>query len=81
MASRKTIDLKALSIPFDDKIHKFIFSKGIAQQGNDGKLLPVSRPSLLRLTDLEIVSTYNAELRGICNYYNMASNFICRREK
>lgn len=64
-----------LSVPFDDKIHAFIFNKGIVQQGKDGKLLPTYRPSLLRMTDLEIVSTYNAELRGICNYYNMASNF------
>lgn len=27
------------------------------------------------MTDLEIVSSYNSELRGICNYYNLASNF------
>ena len=37
--------------------------------------MPVRRKSLLRLTDLEIVSAYNAELRGICNYYGIASNF------
>lgn len=64
-----------LSIPFDDKIHKFIFTKGIAVQKPGGKLMPVRRKSLLRLTDLEIVSAYNAELRGICNYYGIASNF------
>ena len=27
------------------------------------------------LTDLEIVDTYNSQTRGLCNYYNMASNF------
>lgn len=64
-----------LNIPFDDRIHKFIFSKGIARFEGNGKLMPVYRPGLLRLTDLEVVSTYNAELRGICNFYNMASNF------
>lgn len=64
-----------LSIPFDDKIHSFIFAKKIAIQRPDGKLMPVRRKSLLRLTDLEIVSAYNAELRGICNYYGIASNF------
>jgi group II intron reverse transcriptase/maturase len=64
-----------LSVPFDDKIHKFLFSKGIVQQGSDNILLPTYRAYLLRLTDLEIISTYNAELRGICNFYNMASNF------
>jgi group II intron reverse transcriptase/maturase len=64
-----------LLIPFEDKIHKFIFTKGVAEQKSGGTLFPVHRTSLLRLTDLEIVSVYNAELRGICNYYEMASNF------
>ena len=64
-----------LLVPFDDKIHNFIFSKGIAIQKKDGKLFPVHRNSLLRLTDLEIVTVYNDELRGICNYYGIASNF------
>lgn len=64
-----------LLVPFDDKIHKFIFSKGIAIQKSNGTLFPVHRNSLLRLTDLEIVTVYNDELRGICNYYGMASNF------
>ena len=64
-----------LVIPLDDKIHKFIFSKGIAKQKQDGTLFPVHRNSLLKLTDLEIVTAYNAELRGICNYYGMASNY------
>ena len=27
------------------------------------------------MSDLEIISTYNSELRGICNYYNLASNY------
>ena len=38
-------------------------------------MFPVHRKYLIGLTDLEIVSVYNAELRGICNYYGMASNF------
>ena len=64
-----------LLVPFDDKIHAFIFSKRIAIQKEDGTLFPVHRDSLLRFTDLEIITTYNAELRGLCNYYGMASNF------
>ena len=64
-----------LTVPLDDKIRKFLFAKGVVEQGENGKLIPVHRPALERLTDLEIVSTYNAELRGICNFYNMASNF------
>jgi len=64
-----------LAIPLNDTIHKFIFSKGIAEQKKDGTLFPIHRNSLLKLTDLEIVTAYNAELRGICNYYGMASNY------
>ena len=30
---------------------------------------------MYKIQDLEIVSTYNSELRGICNYYSIASNF------
>lgn len=64
------------NIPVVDKIEKFLFSKGIVRQDN-GKLVPCHRNTLLHLTDLEIVTAYNAELRGICNYYNLASNFNC----
>ena len=64
-----------LAVPFEDKIHDFIFDKGIAAYRKDGTLFPVCRTPLLRLTDLEIISVYNAELRGICNYYGIASNF------
>ena len=73
---KRTLNNKTeLTIPLNDKIHKFIFSNKIAIQKDGGVLFPVHRNSLLRLTDLEIVSTYNAELRGICNYYGLASNF------
>ncbi|HEL4326453.1 TPA: group II intron reverse transcriptase/maturase [Clostridioides difficile] len=65
-----------LSIPFKDKIEKFLFSNGIVKQRSDnGKLEPIHRPQLLNRTDLEIGTIYNAELRGICNYYGLASNF------
>ena len=64
-----------LLVPLNDKIHKFIFSKKIAVQKNDGTLFPVHRKYLINSTDLEIVTIYNAELRGICNYYSLAANF------
>jgi group II intron reverse transcriptase/maturase len=63
-----------LNTPFKEKIHKFVFSKGIAKIKN-GSLFPVHRPYLINLTDLEIITIYNAELRGLCNYYGIASNF------
>jgi hypothetical protein len=76
--TKRTLSNKAeLVIPLNDKIHKFIFSKGIAIQELNGALRPVHRAELLHLSDLEIVSSYNSELRGICNYYSLASNF-CR---
>lgn len=65
-----------LNIPFKDKIEKFLFSNEIVKKRSDnGKLEPIHRPQLLNRTDLEIVTIYNAELRGICNYYGLASNF------
>jgi len=64
-----------LNIPLKDKIERFLFDKKIIIQKDDGELSPVSRKGLLRCTDLEIISAYNAEVRGICNYYSLASNF------
>ena len=64
-----------LLVPLNDKIRQFVFTKGVAIQKKDGSMFPVHRKYLVGLTDLEIVSVYNAEIRGICNYYGMASNF------
>lgn len=64
-----------LNIPFKDKIMPFLFHKSIIRQLQDGTIKPIARKSLYRCTDLEIVSTYNSELRGKCNYYAIASNF------
>jgi len=64
-----------LLIPIKDKLNKFLFNKGIVYQKKDGTLFSTHRTSLIRLSDLEIVSTYNSELRGICNYYSLASNY------
>ena len=73
--TKRTLNNKVeLTIPFKDKIERFLLDKGIVKQIN-GKFRFVHRPSLLQITEQEIVSAYNAELRGICNYYRMASNF------
>ena len=63
-----------LTVPFKDKIECFLLDKGVVKIIN-GKLYFVHRPGLLQITEYEIVSSYNAELRGICNYYRMASDF------
>lgn len=73
--TKRTLNnMTELSIPFDDKIMKFLFENKIVEQKN-GEIKPIHRRELLRCTELEIVMAYNAELRGICNYYSMASDF------
>ena len=64
-----------LCVPFTDKIMPFLFNKKIIQQLKDGTIEPIARKYIYRCTDLEIVSVYNSELRGICNYYALASNY------
>lgn len=50
-------------------------TKKLQNKKSDGTLFPIHRKPLLSATDLEIVMAYNAELRGICNYYGIASNY------
>ena len=64
-----------LNIPLKDKIEAFLFRKNTVFQNTLGELIPCKRKGMLYLTDLEILTAYNSELRGICNYYSMASNF------
>lgn len=52
-----------------------MFDKSIVVIDRNGKLKPVHRNALVNNTDLEIVDSYNAQTRGICNYYSMASNY------
>lgn len=74
--TKRTLNNKVeLAIPLNDNIRAFLFANKVVEQDSNGKMVPVHRKSLLRLTDLETVSAYNAELRGICNYYQLASNF------
>ena len=68
-------NMTELVVPLNDRIMRFLFDRGIVEQRQNGDIIPIHRKALLRCTELEIVSTYNAELRGICNYYSMASNF------
>lgn len=73
--TQRTLSHKVeLTIPFDDKINKFLLNKGAVRVKN-GAFFPVHRPEYIRMTDLEIVTAYNAEVRGICNYYSLASNY------
>lgn len=71
---RTLMGMVELSVPFEDKIRDFVLSRGVAELRN-GSLTPIRRTALMCCTDLEIVAVYNAELRGICNYYGLANNF------
>ena len=74
--SMRTLSGKVeLCVPLADKIMPFLFGKSIIKQTHDGRLEPIARKYLYACTDLEIVSAFNSELRGICNYYALASNF------
>lgn len=64
-----------LLIPLKKKIERFILDKNIVVINTDGKLKPIHRSVLINNTDLEITDSYNAQTRGICNYYSMASNY------
>ena len=73
---QRTLNLSVeLLVPLKDKIERYMLDNKIAIIDKDGKLKPMHRNALVNNTDLEIVDNYNAQTRGICNYYSMASNF------
>ncbi len=59
-----------LQIP-QDKLKKFCQSKGY---GIYDTFQPLHRSALIHLSEAEIVQTYNAEMRGLANYYGLATN-------
>jgi len=64
-----------LTIPHTEKIEKFMFAKRAIIQKENGEFKPVSRPGLLNYSDSEIVAQYNAEVRGLLNYYSRAVDY------
>jgi group II intron reverse transcriptase/maturase len=73
--SQRTLSNRVeMNVPLVDKIERYLFDRKAARWEN-GALRPIHRGALVTMTDLEILMVYNAELRGICNYYCMASNF------
>lgn len=66
-----------LSVP-EEKIKKFCTSRGYGQWA---ELKSTHRSSLMELSDAEIISTYNAELRGIANYYALARDVKSKLRK
>lgn len=73
---QRTLNLSVeLLVPLKDKIERYMLDNKIAIIDKDGKFKPMHRNALVNNTDLEIVDNYNAQTRGIYNYYSMASNF------
>lgn len=58
----------------DGTIEKVIMKRKMVKDINAKEWKILHRPELLKLTPLEIVETYNAELRGLYNYYCLADN-------
>src|SRR5690625_7026362 len=62
-----------LYLPKDVWIKK-IKELGVLLVKKDGTWRPTHRPYLLHLSDIEILNIYNAEIRGLYNYYKLAKN-------
>ncbi len=59
---KRLLQYKALKIKYDK------------QNGNQEIWEPVRRTQLMHLDDIEILNQYNAEIRGLYNYYRLANN-------
>ena len=64
-----------LTVPLKDKIMQFLFKNEIIEQKPDGNIWAVCVPRLRHLSEVDIVNRYNAQIRGICNYYCLAVNY------
>lgn len=63
----------ALSVPFEN-IERYMFERGVIRQTEAKKFKATHRKGWMYLSDEEILERYNAEIRGIINYYYLASN-------
>lgn len=60
-----------LHVPVE-KVYQYAGEKGY---GDMAHFRAERRPKLLRRSDLEILMTYNAEMRGLANYYSLAQGY------
>ena len=66
-----------LEVP-DGKARQFCWEYGY---GNWQTMKPTHRPGLLHISDIEIIIAYNAELRGLANYYLLADDMKSKLSK
>ena len=57
-----------------ETLRNFISKNNLVEDINAKVWKPIHRNQYLRLSDLEIVNIYNAEIRGMYNYYRLAEN-------
>lgn len=58
-----------------NRLMPLLFSKSSIKQTKDGEIEPMARKFPYICTGLEIMSVFHSELRGVCSYYALASNF------
>jgi RNA-directed DNA polymerase len=75
--TRTMAEKMTLRIP-EDKLRKFCHSRGY---GDYVTLKAKQRAAVIRRSDAEIIMTYNAELRGLANYYCLAYSAKWRLSK
>ena len=54
---------------------KYLFKNEVIYQLQNGEIRHCAIPRLRHLSDLGIVSRYNSQIRGICNFYRLAANY------
>lgn len=64
-----------LTVPLEDKVTRYLFENGIVKQKDNGTLWPISVSHLRYFSEVDIVRKFDAQFRGICNYYRMAANY------
>ena len=62
------------------KLHEYNAFKIIKDEKGNEKWLPLHRAEIMNKAEIEIISKYNAEVRGLYNYYRLAENasILCK---
>lgn len=72
---RTLLNTVELTVPLEDKVTKYLFTHELVAQTPEGKIIPISIPRLRYLPEVDIVRSFDAQFRGICNYYRLAANY------
>ncbi len=64
-----------LTAPLEEKIMRFLFNNGVIEQKENGCIWSVNIPRMRYKPEVEIVRRYDAQVRGILNFYCLAANY------